>query len=117
MSLFLDLITRSENLTPGGSWKGVARALFLCAAVLSSPGAAVQGPLPSDAMPSIDLYRQLAGSPCVDQHSQARAESWLNPRARAADGGLSLGQFMLWAEWGRGGPYDPNMARNRVAFA
>ncbi len=99
-----------------GPWKGSARALLLCAVVHSSPGATVQGPPLSNArlakvraLPFIDLYRRIAGPLWVDRHSQARAESALNPRARAADGGMGLGQFMprTWAEWGHGDPFDP----------
>lgn len=62
------------------------------------------------ALPFVDLYRQVAGPRWVDRHAQARAESRLNPRARAVDGGMGLGQFMpqTWVQWGNGGdPFDP----------
>ena len=97
-------------------WTGAARALLLCTAVHSSPPAVVQGPTYSEArlarvraLPFLDLFRQIAGPYWIGRHSQARAESNLNPRVRATDGGMGLGQFMpaTWADWGNGDPFDP----------
>jgi membrane-bound lytic murein transglycosylase MltF len=88
--------------------KAAAAGLLLIAGVAAVPK--VRHSVDVRTLPFIDLFRRIAGPRWVDRHSQARAESNLNPRARAVDGGMGLGQFMpgTWRQWGKGrDPFEP----------